>query len=256
MRIFETHAHYDDEAFDSDRNELLRSLPKQGVCRVVNIGSNMESSRNTVRLTEEYDFFYGAVGVHPSDTGNLSESDIGELCQMTKSDKIVAIGEIGLDYHYDEPERTVQQKWFIRQAELARELNLPIVVHSRDAAEDTLRIMKEFHAEEIGGVIHCYSYSKELAKEFLDMGFYFGIGGVLTFQNARKLVETVEYLPLDRIVLETDSPYLAPVPYRGKRNTSLYLFYVLRKIAELKGISEEKTAEITYENACRLYRLT
>lgn len=255
MKIFETHAHYDDEAFDSDREILLARFPKQDIVKVVNIGASMQSSEYTVELTKQYDFIYGAVGVHPNETGDMKDSDLDTLREMTKHDKILAIGEIGLDYHYDEPDRAVQKRWFIRQAELARELKLPIVIHSRDAAEDTLNIMKELHAEEIGGVVHCYSYSKELTGKFLDMGYYFGIGGVLTFHNARKLKETVEYLPLDRIVVETDSPYLAPVPFRGERNTSLNLPYVIQRIAELKGISAEEAAEITYENAMKLYRL-
>lgn len=253
--IFETHAHYEDKAFDEDRDLLLSGLKEQGIGRVVNIGASLRSCARTIELMEKYPFIYGALGIHPSDTGELKEEDMDWLAQQCRREKCVAVGEIGLDYYWEEPDPAVQKKWFVRQLQLAREAKLPVVIHSRDAAKDTIDIMKAEHAQEIGGVIHCYSYTKETAGTFLDMGFYFGIGGVLTFKNGKKLKEAVEYLPLDRIVLETDSPYLAPEPNRGKRNSSLNLPYVVQALAKIKGIDREEVERITWENACRLYRM-
>lgn len=253
--IFETHAHYEDEKFDPDREELFRELSDEGVCCVVNVASNMRTVDETLRLTQAYDFIYGALGVHPSESGELTEEGIRQIAEKCRNHKIVAVGEIGLDYYWKEPDSAVQKKWFVRQLEMARELGLPAIIHSRDAAKDTYEIMRDNHAEEIGGVVHCYSYSKEMAKQFLEMGFYFGIGGVVTFSNAKRLKETVEYLPMDKIVLETDSPYLAPVPNRGKRNSSLNLKYVAQEIALLKKLPVEEVYQKTYENALRLYRM-
>lgn len=253
--IFDTHAHYDDEAFDKDREELLANLPTKGIARVVNIGASLVSCRKTLELMDKYDYIYGAIGVHPSDTAELTEENFAQLKGWCGHEKCLAVGEIGLDYYWDEPERDIQKKWFVRQLALARELQLPVVIHSRDAAKDTVDIMIGEHAEEIGGVVHCYSYTKETARTFLDMGFYFGIGGVLTFQNARKLKEAVEYIPMDRIVLETDCPYLAPVPNRGKRNSSLNLPFVVAVMAEIKGISEEEVRKAAWENSLKLYRM-
>ncbi len=253
--IFDTHAHYDDEAFDEDRDVLLLGMEEKGIGAIVNIGASMESSAATVELTRRFPFIYGAVGVHPSEVAELAEEDMERLGEWSSLPKIVAIGEIGLDYHYARPERELQQKWFVRQLSLARETGLPAVIHSRDAAADTMRIMKEQRAEEIGGVIHCFSYSKEIALEYVDMGFYIGVGGVLTFQNARKLVEAVQAVPPERIVLETDSPYLSPAPERGKRNDSAKLARVVEKLAGLKGMAQEDIMRITWENARRLYRM-
>ncbi len=253
--IFDTHAHYDDEAFDEDRDVLLLGMEEKGIGAIVNIGAGMESSAATVELTRRFPFIYGAVGVHPSEVAELTEEDMERLGEWSSLPKIVAIGEIGLDYHYARPERELQQKWFVRQLSLAREIGLPAVIHSRDAAADTMRIMKEQRAEEIGGVIHCFSYSKEIALEYVDMGFYIGVGGVLTFQNARKLVEAVQAVPPERIVLETDSPYLSPAPERGKRNDSAKLARVVEKLAGLKGMAQEDIIRITWENARRLYRM-
>lgn len=255
MKFFDTHAHYDDKAFDEDREELLSRLPKEGIVRVVNAGSGLASCRRTAELTEKYEFIYGAMGVHPKETGELNEESMECLKEMCRQDKCVAVGEIGLDYYWDRPERAVQKEWFARQLALARECALPVIIHSRDAAKDTADIMKAERAGEIGGVIHCYSYSKEMAKTFLDMGFYFGLGGVLTFRNARKLKEAAEYIPLDRIVLETDCPYLAPVPHRGERNSSLNLPRIAAALAGLKGITEEEAAGAAWENGLRLYRM-
>lgn len=252
--IFDTHAHYDDSAFDEDRDTLLHELHESGaVDKIVNIGASMRGCHDTVKLAGQYDFIFGAIGVHPEDISQVDETFMKQLIAWSSNEKIVAIGEIGLDYHYDEPAPALQKHWFARQIALAREVKLPIVVHSRDAAKDTIDIMQAEKASELGGVIHCYSYSKETARTFLDMGFYFGIGGVLTFKNGRKLKEAVTYLPLDRLVVETDCPYLAPVPFRGKRNQSDYISYVLNALAELKGISREEAERITYENGHRLY---
>lgn len=253
--FFDTHAHYDDEKFEEDRAELLLALEKQGIAHVVNVGASISSSKKTLELVKQYPFFYGAVGVHPNETGELTEEEMDFLKSAALQERIVAIGEIGLDYYWDEPEREIQKKWFIRQLALARELKLPVIIHSRDAAQDTLEIMKAQRAEEIGGVIHCFSYSAEMAREYLNMGFYLGIGGVITFQNAKKLKEVVEMAPLERLVLETDCPYLAPVPNRGKRNSSLNLPYVAEEIAKIKQIEYDKVMEAAYENAERLYRI-
>lgn len=251
--IFESHAHYDDEVFDEDREELLASLKEHGIEWVINIGASLQNCRNTLQLMEQYPFIYGAMGVHPSETGELNEENFAWLREQCSVDKVVAVGEIGLDYHWNDPGPQIQKLWFERQLELAREVNLPVIIHSRDAAKDTLDIMHTLHAEEMEGVIHCFSYSKEIAREYLEMGYHFGIGGVITFQNAKKLKEAVEYIPMDRILLETDSPYLAPEPHRGTRNSSLNLPYVAQEIAALKGMTYEEVVEITAENAKRLF---
>lgn len=253
--IFETHAHYDDEKFDIDRDELLQGLPENGIEYVVNVGASLSSTKKTLDLAELYNHVYAAVGVHPNETAELNEENFICLSKMADKPKVVAIGEIGLDYYWKEPEAKVQKIWFERQMELAREKNLPMIIHSRDAAKDTLDMIKTSDGGSIGGVIHCFSYGVEIAKEYLDMGFYLGIGGVVTFQNARKLKEVVEYMPLDRMILETDCPYLAPVPNRGKRNSSMNLKYVVSKIAELRKISEEEVIEATYQNAKKMYRI-
>lgn len=253
--IFDTHAHYDDKAFDEDRDSLLKSMKENGVSHIVNIGASIETSKKTIALTEQYDFIYGAIGVHPSETAELNEEKIEWLREKSSFEKIVAIGEIGLDYYWDEPDKDIQKKWFRRQLQLAKEVSLPVIIHSRDAAKDTLDIMHEEKAEECKGVVHCYSYSKETAREYLNMNYYFGIGGVVTFNNAKKLKEAVEYIPMENIVLETDCPYLAPVPYRGKRNSSLNLPYVVKEIASIKQLPEEEVIRITYENAKRFYEI-
>ena len=253
--IFDTHTHYDDEAFEEDRDALISSLSAKNVGLVVNVGASLSSCRETLRMAEKYSFVYGAIGVHPSETAELNEDNFSQLSEMVKHEKCVAVGEIGLDYYWPEPDRETQKFWFKRQIGLARELNLPVVIHSRDAANDTITIMKDMHAEEIGGVIHCFSYTRETAEIFLKMGFYIGIGGVVTFKNARKIKEAVEEIPLERIVLETDCPYLAPVPFRGKRNSSLNIPYVIEEIARIKQVSPNEIEEITWENAHRLYRI-
>ncbi|MBQ9118891.1 MAG: TatD family hydrolase [Lachnospiraceae bacterium] len=259
--IFDTHAHYDDEAFEEDREALLASLPEHGIRRVVNVGASIASTQRTIQLIQEYPFCYGAAGVHPSEVAELTEEKLVWLEEQLAAKKIVAVGEIGLDYYWPEPEHELQKKWFRRQLELAIAHDMPVIIHSRDAAADTLEIMKEYYAKaeaagkKLTGVIHCFSYGTEMAAEYLKMGFYLGIGGVVTFKNAVKIKEVVQSTPLERIVLETDSPYLTPVPYRGKRNNSLYLEYIVAAIAELKGLTEEEVVRITCENANRLYRL-
>lgn len=253
--IFDTHAHYDDEAFDEDRDALLAGLPENGIARVVNVGASLASCGRTIEIMNRYDYIYGAIGVHPSETAELNDEAFEWLRQQCQLEKCVAVGEIGLDYYWDEPDRELQREWFRRQLNLARELAKPVIIHSRDAAKDTVDLMTEEHAEEIGGVIHCYSYTKETAEVFLKMGFYFGIGGVLTFKNAKKLKEAVAYIPLDRIVLETDCPYLAPEPNRGKRNSSLNIPYVVKALAEIKGVEEETVRKAAWENAHKMYRL-
>lgn len=253
--IFDTHAHYDDPVYDKDRETLFQTMRSEGVGIITDIGADIESTKRAVELSESYDFIYAAAGVHPSEVYSLEETDMDFLREAAKNSKVVAIGEIGLDYHYEDTVREVQKKWFVRQLEIARETNLPVVIHSRDAAQDTLDIMKAEHAEEIGGVIHCFSYGWDMAKIYLDMGFYLGIGGVVTFKNAKKLKEVVQKAPLERLVLETDAPYLAPEPYRGKRNASHYLKYVINEIAVLRNLIPEEVILITEDNGRQMYRI-
>ena len=251
--IFETHAHYDDEKFDEDRAELLSSMQENGIGRIINVSANLESLENTRKLMEAYPFIYGAFGLHPDEVGDLNEDVMERMRGLCRLEKAVAVGEIGLDYYWDKENHEKQQYWFRRQIALAREEKLPMIIHSREAAADTLRVMKEEKSEEIGGVIHCFSYSAEMAEEYLKMGFYLGIGGVVTFKNAKKLKETVLESPMEYLLLETDCPYLAPVPNRGKRNDSGMLKYVVQELAALKGITPEEAIRITEENARRFY---
>ncbi len=255
-KIFDTHAHYDDRRYDQDREKILEMIGREGVGLVTNIGSSMEANRATLSLAEEYDFVYAAIGVHPSDTAGLTEADLAWLEENAGREKVVAIGEIGLDYHYDEPEKDCQKRWFRRQLELAAKVKLPVCIHSREAARDTLEIMKEMNAGDIGGVIHCFSYGWDMARTYLDMGFYLGIGGVVTFKNGRKLKEVVEQAPIEQLVMETDAPYLTPEPDRGKRNDSHYLWAVAEEIACLKGMDREEVIRITWENGKRMYGIS
>lgn len=251
--IFETHAHYDDKAFDEDRENLLPELYQNGITTIINVSSDLASIKRTLSLAEKYPYIYGAVGVHPSDSGELTEETFLELTKACRHEKVVAVGEIGLDYYWQEPEKEIQKKWFERQLLLAQEVSLPVIIHSREAAKDTLDMMRALHAEKSGGVIHCFSYSKEMAAEFLKLGYYFGIGGVVTFQNAKKLREAVAYIPIDKILLETDSPYLAPVPNRGKRNNSGNIPYIAQELAQIKGVSYEEIIAATRQNSERLF---
>lgn len=256
MKIFETHTHYDDSAFDEDREQLIEEmLGAEGIVDyIVNVGASLRGCRASVELASKYDRIYAAVGVHPEDIEALNEKEYEWLKNTALTNpKVVAIGEIGLDYHYTEPSKELQRECFRRQLALALEVKKPLIIHSRDACADTLECMKREHAQQVGGIVHCYSYTKEAARDFLNMGLHFGIGGVITFKNAKKLVEAVEYIPMDRIVLETDCPYLSPEPFRGKRNDSRNIYYVAQKIAELKGLSYQEVVDITHENAKRLF---
>lgn len=251
--IFESHAHYDDRAFDTDHEELLKQCQEQGIETIVNVSASLASIKSTLALAEHYNFIYGAVGIHPDEVGELDEEAFAWLREQCSHPKVVAVGEIGLDYYWDKEKHELQKHWFHRQMELAKELKLPMIVHSREAAADTLEAVKKAHTPELRGVIHCFSYTPEIAKEYLDMGYYIGIGGVVTFKNAKKLKEVVKMLPLERILLETDCPYLAPEPNRGKRNSSLNLPYVAEAIGRLKGIETEEVIRVTNANAKTLY---
>ena len=252
--IFDTHAHYDDEQFDTDREALLDSMATGGVGTIVNASASVESWDKVLGLTEKYPFIYGMIGVHPDEAGSLDEEKFRRMEELLGREKIVAVGEIGLDYYWDKEEHDTQKYWFIRQLELAAKKHMPVSVHSREAASDTMEIMKKYGAG-MQAVIHCYSYSLEMAREYVKMGYYIGVGGVVTFKNARKLKEVVQEIPLERIVLETDCPYLAPEPFRGKRNSSLNLTYVAQAVAALKGTTPEEVICRTEENARKLYNL-
>lgn len=253
--IFESHAHYDDKQFEEDREELLLSMKESGIGTIINVGSDFRGCQETIALTEKYDFIYGAIGIHPSDIEDLKEETCQWLKEKATLEKVVAIGEIGLDYYWEKEEeiRKAQRFWFEWQMKLAKKVNLPVIIHSREAAEDTLKLMKSIHAEAIPGVIHCFSYSKEMAAEYVKMGYYIGIGGVVTFKNAKKLKEVAASVPLERILLETDCPYLAPEPYRGSRNSSRNLPYVAAEIARIREITSEEVIEVTKKNAERLF---
>lgn len=275
--IIDTHAHYDDEAFDADREELLASLAGNNIGPVMDIGSTRESLPKIRELMKRYDFIYGAIGLHPDEIGDLTEELLDEMREDMKNPKVLAVGEIGLDYYWNKEKKELQTEAFRRQIRLAQECGKPVVIHSREAAADTLDIVREMYGKgspwerlhgqvqmtgtdadagpaERKGVMHCYSYSVEQARIYTrELGFYLGIGGVVTFKNAKKLKEVVADTPLSYLVLETDCPYLAPVPYRGKRNCSLYLPYVIREIAAIKGVSEEEVERVTEENARKLF---
>lgn len=253
--IFDTHAHYDDDAFNEDRETLLDSMASHGVGYIVNVSSSVRSISETLGMIKRFPYLMGAIGVHPSEVAELDEETFEWMKKQVHKPKIVAIGEIGLDYHWHDPAPELQKEWFIRQLQLAKEAELPVIIHSRDAAADTLQIMKEQDAASIGGVVHCFSYGPEMAREYLNMGFYLGIGGVLTFKNGKKLKEVVEMAPMDRIVLETDCPYLSPEPNRGRRNSSLNLPYVVGELARIKGLSPQEVISITEANAKALYRM-
>lgn len=249
---FDTHAHYNDEAFDADRHELIRAVREGGVELIVNNGNNEETSLASMRLAEEYPFIYAAVGWHPEDADSFDPDASSALLRKWCADpKVRAIGEIGLDYHYDEPSRELQRQAFVCQMELARELSMPVVVHDREAHADCMDIVRRY--PDVRGEFHCFSGSAEMAKELLAMGWYIGFTGVVTFKNARRVIEVAEICPLDRILIETDCPYLAPVPNRGKRNDSRNLAYVAERLAEIKGVSPEEMARISLENGKRFF---
>ena len=249
--IFDTHAHYDDKAFDSDRDELLENLFSDSVAYIVNQGTDLELSEYGIRLAERYENMYCAVGIHPENITETSLDDIQKIKRMASHSKVVAIGEIGLDYYWDIP-REPQKLIFEKQLELANELDMPVNVHDREAHGDTLELIKKYKPK---GILHCFSGSVEMAEEVVKLGMYIGMGGVVTFKNSRKAVEVVKVIPLERLVLETDCPYLAPVPFRGKRNDSSMIQYVAEKIAEIKNISAEEVLEETLHNAKRVYSI-
>ena len=252
--LFDTHAHMDDRAFDTDRTELLAGLPDQGICLLMNPGCSLESSRNVDKLTRRYDYIYGAVGSHPDVADEVNEAVLAEYRAMVASNpKIRAIGEIGLDYHYEDIPRELQRNAFRLQMELARELKLPAIVHERDAHEDGMKIAEEF--PEVTGVFHCYSGSAEMAKWLVSRGWYIGFTGVLTFKNARKALEVAAAIPMDRIVLETNCPYMSPEPFRGKRNDPGKLYRMAEKLAEVRGLTVEEVHSVTTENGKKLYRI-
>lgn len=248
--IFDSHAHYTDKAFDTDRDNMLGSLEESGICGVINCGADLDSSKRSLALAEKYGYIYAACGVHPEDIDNLPDNYTEILTDMAKAEKCVAIGEIGLDYYWRKDNKEMQIQVFEEQVMLANELNLPIIVHDREAHEDTLKILKKHKPK---GVVHCFSGSSEMAKEILKLGMYIGLGGALTFKNARKSVEVAEILPLDKLLLETDCPYMAPVPMRGKRNDSSYIPFVAEKIAEIKNTDAQSVLDITTENAKKLF---
>lgn len=251
MRLVDTHCHLDNEKFDEDRLDVIDRI-KGNLEFCVNIGYDLTSSKKSLELAKKYDFIYAVIGVHPIDIAEYNEEIEKELELLAKDSKVVAIGEIGLDYHWMTEPKEIQQERFRRQLELAKRLNKPVVIHTRDAMEDTVNILKEY--PNITGVIHCYPGSLETAKQLVDR-FYLGIGGTLTFKNSKKIVEVVKNIPLDRIVIETDCPYLTPEPFRGKRNEPIYVEYIAKKIAEIKEITVEDVAKITTENAKKLYRI-
>ena len=252
--IFDTHAHLDDRAFDTDRAALLSQLPGLGLALVMNPGCSLASSRAAAALAENYDYVYAAVGSHPDAADEVTEDVLEQYRQLARQcPKVRAIGEIGLDYHYEDIPREVQQRAFRAQMALARELELPVIVHEREAHEDGMRIVEEF--PQVTGVFHCYSGSLEMAKVLTRRGWYIGFGGVLTFKNARKAVEAASQIPLDRLVLETDCPYMSPEPFRGRRNDPGRLHLVAERLAQLRGLSAEEIENITLENGKRLYRI-
>ena len=252
--IFDTHAHYDDKQFAEDRDQVLSSMQEQGVGTIVDASATVDSWERVLELTRRYPFVYGMIGVHPDEVGDLNEENFARMEQLLHEEKVVAVGEIGLDYYWDKEQHEIQKEWFIHQLQLARKRNMPVNIHSREAAQDTMEIMKEY-ATDMKAIIHCYSYSKEMAEEYVKMGYLLGIGGVVTFKNAKKLKEVVKAVPLSHIVLETDCPYLAPEPNRGKRNASSNLIYVAQTIAELKGTTTEEVIAVTEENARKIYGL-
>ena len=253
--LFDTHAHLNDRAFDVDRTQLLENLPQRGISLLMNAGCSLESSRECVAMAEKYPYVYAAVGSHPDAADEICDEILEEykkLCKLSK--KVKAIGEIGLDYHYEDIPRELQKRAFLAQMELAREVGLPVIVHEREAHQDGMDIVRRF--PDVTGVFHCYSGSGEMAKQLVDLGWYIGFTGVLTFKNARKAIEAAQSIPLDRIVIETDCPYMSPEPYRGKRNDPSRVLYVADKLAEIRGISPEEARAITLENGKRLYRIT
>ncbi len=248
--IFDTHAHYDDEKFFDDLDEVLSSFENKGVCGVINNAINMQSVRDSIKLAEKYGNVWAAIGVHPHDVSDIIDADIDTLRELSKHKKVVAIGEIGLDYYYNFSPKDIQIKWFEKQLELANELDLPVFIHDREAHADTLQLLKKHRPK---GVVHCFSGSVEMARDILNLGMYIGLGGAVTFKNAKTPVEVARYVPLDRILLETDAPYMTPVPFRGKRCTSDLIAYTAEKIAAEKNITAQQVCDATKNNTLTLF---
>lgn len=254
IKLTDTHAHYDDEAFDEDRDELLQRLFSESVGKIITVGCALDRWEDTVRLTEKYEGIYGAVGIHPEDIYGLPDDYLSQIEELTKKPKIVAVGEMGLDYHYENYDREKQIEIFTEQLRLAQRLSMPVTIHSRDATEDTMRILREEKPEK--AVMHCFSGSRETALEVLSLGLYISFTGVLTFKNAKRALEACEAVPLDRLMLETDCPYMAPVPYRGERCDSSMILSTAAKMAEIKGVSQEEMIEICNRNAERFFGIS
>ncbi len=253
---FDTHAHMDDRRFDKDREELFKELPSRGISLMINPGTDLTSSKKAIEYARTYEYVYAAVGFHPHDAKNMQDEDLDMLEEMALNNpKVVAIGEIGLDYHYDFSPREVQKERFIQQLELAAKLKLPVIIHNRESHGDMMNILEEKKNILTGGVMHCYSGSWEMAERLLDLGFYISLAGPVTFKNAKRAVEVAKKIPLDRLLIETDSPYLTPVPHRGKRNDPGYVKFVAEKIGELRGLSGEEVGRITKENGMRLFSI-
>lgn len=253
--FIDSHAHLDDGRFDEDREDIIEAIKKNDIDIVVNIGADLSTSINSIKLAEKYDFIYATVGVHPHDAKTMDDNTINLLKTFAQKEKVVGIGEIGLDYYYDNSPREIQKKRFIEQIELAKELDMPIVVHTRDAAGDTMEIIKNSQDGRLRGVMHCYSGSVEQAFEYIDLGFYISLGGPVTFKNSRVSKEVAKKIPLEKLMIETDSPYLTPEPYRGKRNNPMYVKYVAEKIAEIREVSVEEIGKYSSENTKRLFNI-
>ena len=253
--LFDSHAHLDDNKYSADRSEVIAALLEQGTAFVMNVASDIPSSYQCIKLAEKYPFIYASVGVHPSETGDMCENDMEILKKLLRHERVKAIGEIGLDYYYPEPAREIQKKWFRRQMEIAMEFDLPFIIHDRDAHEDCINILSEFDIKKTGGVMHCFSGSAEMARRIVSMGMMIALGGTVTFKNAAKTVNVAKEIPIEHIIIETDSPYLTPEPFRGKRNTPGYVKFVAQKIAEIKCVDVDTVAKITCENTKRLYKI-
>lgn len=253
--MIDSHAHYDDAAFDNDRNALLSSMNENGVSLIINVGDNVESSKRSIELAEKYDFIYACVGIHPEHADKVSDKDFDEILKLSEHEKVVAIGEIGLDYHYEGYSKDAQNELFRRQIKIAHKADLPVVVHERDACADVLDVLRTEDISKTGGLLHCFSGSLETLKTVMDMGMYISLGGIVTFKNARTAPEAAKHVPLQRLLLETDCPYLAPTPFRGQRNNSILMRQTAEKIAEIRGISFEDVEKATSKNAKRFYRI-
>ena len=254
-KFIDSHAHLDDESFDQDREELINKLEENDIEIVLNPGADLETSQNAAALAEKYPFIYAAVGCHPHDSKLMDDDTMNIFRELAKNKKVIAIGEIGLDYYYDNSDRQIQRKWFREQVRLAKELDLPYIVHDRDAHEDVFRIMKEEHCDGTRGILHCYSSSVEMAREFIKLGFYISLGGPITFKKAKTPKLVAQEIPIDRLLIETDSPYLTPEPFRGKRNEPRFVKYVAEEIARIREISVEEVAQKTGQNFKDLFCL-